>query len=253
MSSHLVHKKIIDVMKGIGAIGKDRDNKAQGFKFRGIDDIYNELHQHLATHGLFSVPEVLEERREERATRSGGTTTHVILKIKYSIFAEDGSSVSAVIIGEGADSGDKATNKAMSIAHKYFFLQLFAIPTIEPKDPDEDSHEFGARPAKSQEKQMFEAYADPRDVPQATKFTRPAVKNDDPWQFKIPRSWKQNPGKSLEELGSDGVVKLLGWLSKQEKLSAQSQQVFDACERALKQRESDRSDSAYDHAKAGAR
>ena len=38
------------------------------------------------------------------------------------------------------DSGDKATNKAMSIAMKYAMFQLFMIPT-EAVDPDSECHE----------------------------------------------------------------------------------------------------------------
>ena len=37
------------------------------------------------------------------------------------------------------DSGDKATNKAMSIAFKYACFQVFCIPTEEMKDPDSDT------------------------------------------------------------------------------------------------------------------
>ena len=50
--------------------------------------------------------------------------------------SEDGSNVSAVVIGEGMDTGDKATNKAMAIAFKYACFQVFCIPTEEMQDPD---------------------------------------------------------------------------------------------------------------------
>ena len=42
-------------------------------------------------------------------------------------------------VGEGMDSGDKATNKAMAIAFKYACFQVFCIPTEEMKDPDEET------------------------------------------------------------------------------------------------------------------
>ena len=48
------------------------------------------------------------------------------------------------------DSGDKATNKAMSIAFKYACFQVFCIPTEEMVDPDKESHEV--TPAKISEK-----------------------------------------------------------------------------------------------------
>lgn len=39
------------------------------------------------------------------------------------------------------DSGDKATNKAMSVALKYACFQVLMIPTEEMLDPDSETHE----------------------------------------------------------------------------------------------------------------
>lgn len=132
--SGLVHQKIIEVMKKTGSISKEK--QGNGYKFRGIDDVYNALHDILADVGLFSVPEILEERSEERSSKSGGVLIYRILKIRYTFYAEDGSNLSLTVMGEAMDSGDKASNKAMSVAHKYALLQIFCIPTIEEKDPE---------------------------------------------------------------------------------------------------------------------
>jgi hypothetical protein len=40
------------------------------------------------------------------------------------------------------DSGDKATNKAMSAAYKYMAFQTFAIPTEGDNDADNHTHEI---------------------------------------------------------------------------------------------------------------
>ncbi len=61
--------------------------------------------------------------------------------MKFRFCADDGSSIEAVTIGEGMDSGDKATNKAMAVAFKYACFQVFCIPTEEMKDPDADTPE----------------------------------------------------------------------------------------------------------------
>jgi hypothetical protein len=134
-----IYQKISAVMSEIEAIGKDRKNQQQNYSFRGIDDVYNELHPLLAKHGIFSVPEVLEQSRAEKPNKSGGLLLYSILKIRYTFFAEDGSSIQATVVGEGMDSGDKASNKAMAVAHKYALMQLFAIPTEESKDPEDES------------------------------------------------------------------------------------------------------------------
>lgn len=175
-----IYGRIASVMGEIGAIAKSRNNVAQNFKFRGIDDVYNALHPLLAKYKVFSVPEILEERREERPTKNGGISTHVIMKIKYTFFTDDGSSFAAVVIGEGADHGDKASNKAMAIAHKYALLQVFAIPTEEMKDPDEDTTEFAPK----------------SDGPKPSPFVRSAPQP--PGEYVV--SFGQYEGQKLDDL-----------------------------------------------------
>lgn len=136
MDNPKIYTAISAVMSEVGVVGKDKKNAQQGFKYRGIDDVMNALSPALAKNHIFVVPEVLEQTREDRQTKNGGILTYSILKIKYTFYAEDGSSVSAVVIGEGMDSGDKASNKSMSIAFKYACFQVFCIPTEEMKDPD---------------------------------------------------------------------------------------------------------------------
>ncbi len=126
------------IMKEVPAIGKTKQNTKQNYKFRGIDDVMNKLQPIFAKYKLFVVPKVLEQTREERKTSMGGTLLYSICKIKYTFYAEDGSYVEATVIGEGMDSGDKASNKAMAIAFKYALFQVFCIPTEELKDPDKE-------------------------------------------------------------------------------------------------------------------
>lgn len=136
MDTPLIYKKIIEVMADINAIGKDRRNQQQGFQFRGIDDVMNELHSSLAKCGVFVLPKVLEETRTTGKTSRGGDMFYTRLKINFGFYAEDGSHVDAVVIGEAMDTGDKASNKALSIGLKYAMLQVFCIPTEDEKDPD---------------------------------------------------------------------------------------------------------------------
>lgn len=136
-----IFETINAVMTDIGAVSKTSKNQQQGFMFRGIDAVMNALAPALVKNKCFVVPEILDQTREERQTFKGGTLLYSICKIKYTFYAEDGSNISAVVIGEGMDSGDKATNKAMSIAFKYACFQVFCIPTEEMVDPDAECHE----------------------------------------------------------------------------------------------------------------
>lgn len=136
-----IYQAITDIMSEGYAITKDKRNAQQGFKYRGIDDVLNTFQPLLAKHHVFVVPEVLDQQRQERTTGKGGSLLYSLLRMRYTFYAEDGSSVSAVVIGEGMDSGDKASNKAMSVAMKYAMFQVFCIPTEEMQDPDADTPE----------------------------------------------------------------------------------------------------------------
>ena len=143
-----IYSLIGQAMKKVGAIGKDSVNEQQKYKFRGIDAVYNALNPVMSELGLFICPEILDHRREERVSEStyNNQTKKTVLKysiltIKYTVYAPDGSNVSCVVVGEGMDSGDKASNKAMSVAMKYAMFQLLMIPTEEMVDPDRETHE----------------------------------------------------------------------------------------------------------------
>jgi hypothetical protein len=147
-----IYGAIANVMTDIGAVGKTSRNTQQGFMFRGIDAVMNAISPALIKNRVFIIPEVLEQNREERTTSKGTTLIYSICKVRYTFFAEDGSSVECIVIGEGMDSGDKATNKAMSIAFKYACFQTFCIPTEEMVDPDAECHEVKPRKGGTQKK-----------------------------------------------------------------------------------------------------
>ena len=152
MASEQIYGLIGQAMRKIGAIGKDSKNAQQGYKFRGIDAVYNALNPVMSELGLFISPEIIDHRREERISEKtyNGQTTQTLLKysiltIRYTLYAPDGSNVSCTVVGEGMDSGDKASNKAMSVALKYACFQLFMIPTEEMVDPDAETHEVTSK------------------------------------------------------------------------------------------------------------
>ena len=142
--THNIYEAICGVMADIGAVGKNKKNQQQGFMFRGIDDVMNALAPALVKNKVFIVPEVTHEERTERVTPKGGVLFYTRLHVNYHFYTTDGSSVTASVIGEAMDSGDKATNKAMSIAYKYAAFQVFNIPTEEMQDPDAEVHSVGA-------------------------------------------------------------------------------------------------------------
>ena len=140
-------------VKDIGAITKDQKNQAQGFKFRGIDQFVNALYPALTKHGVFMTPRAVQFNQELKdVVRSSGKTgvdKHVSILMEYDFFAEDGSKVTVgPIPAEGVDSGDKATNKALSAALKYALIQTFSVPTEDMAEADLETLELGRSTSK---------------------------------------------------------------------------------------------------------
>lgn len=187
-----IHELIGRAMGKIGAIGKDTKNQQQGFMYRGIDAVYNALNPVMAELGLFIAPEVIDQKREERVNKQGTVLTYTILTIKYTIYAPDGSNISLTVVGEGMDSGDKSTNKAMSIAMKYAMFQLFFIPTEELKDPDADVYtDIKPRDAKPSTPSAASRPITPTNVKQPTQAAEVAVEKKLPPVVQIPVQKKE--------------------------------------------------------------
>ena len=146
-----VFTAICAVMTDIGVTGisKNRKNQQQGYQFRGIDDVYNELNSLLSKHRLVMTPRILTRNVVERQTMKGGALFYVTVEAEFDfISAEDGSKHTVRTFGEAMDSADKATNKAMSAAYKYAAMMVFCIPTEGDNDADAVTHEVaGKHPA----------------------------------------------------------------------------------------------------------
>jgi hypothetical protein len=139
MTTAHVYQAINEVTARMASEGlsKSRSNQAQGYTFRGIDDVYNALARVLADAKLCILPRVRERWAVERPTKSGGLATFTTLLIDFDLVsAVDGSKHTITTVGEAQDSADKSSNKAMSAAMKYACLIAFQIPTEGDNDAD---------------------------------------------------------------------------------------------------------------------
>lgn len=161
-------------------IGKDRRNEQQGYTFRGIDDVYNGVSRLLATHGLCIMPRCTERNVVERTNAKGTALFYVTVRMEFDfVSAADGSTHTVTTYGEAMDSGDKATNKAMSAAYKYALMQTFAIPTEGDNDADATTHEVvGKTPAQEAALQVLRdaALSGMGALEQAWKAATPAIR-----------------------------------------------------------------------------
>jgi hypothetical protein len=143
-----VYEAIAAVQGELATVGiaKTRTNtQGAGYKFRGIDDVYGALSPLLAKHKLVVIPRVTQREVIDRQSKSGGALFYVTVHAEFDfVSAVDGTTHTAATFGEAMDSGDKATNKAMSAAYKYAAFMTFAIPTEGDNDSENTTHEVAA-------------------------------------------------------------------------------------------------------------
>jgi hypothetical protein len=137
-----IYQAINNVMRQVTAVRKDGFNNHSRYSFRGIDDVLNRVGPALRDHGVIIVPTILEAPRlDERATKAEKLSLYWTIRVRYTwICVADGSQIECEVIGEAADTGDKGSSKAQSVAFRTAMIQVLAIPTDEP-DPDEETHE----------------------------------------------------------------------------------------------------------------
>lgn len=131
-----IHERMVAILSELPSIGKDARNEQQKFMYRSHDAVLNALNPLLAKHGVFVVPYVLERIATTRTTKSGSLMYEVDLHVQFSFYGLDGDVITTSAWGEGTDSGDKSTNKAMTMAFKNALAVAFAISTEDTIDAD---------------------------------------------------------------------------------------------------------------------
>lgn len=208
-----VYQAINAVQGELSKIGitKDRHNtQGSGYKFRGIDDVYNTISPLLAQHGLCILPRVLSRECVERSSAKGNALFYVTIEAEFDfVSAEDGSKHTVKTFGEAMDSGDKATNKAMSAAYKYAAFQAFAIPTEADNDADAHTHSVSsvsARPISNVDPNRMldhlaaiEASANSEELSKAYNAAYASCDGDAVWQAKVIAAKKARVDRAKKE------------------------------------------------------
>lgn len=130
-------KKLAEVKATIGRIAKNGHNDHFGYDFATEADIVEAVRGEMASRSLMMFPSV-KDTTWEKIPRKNGETKLCTLTVEFTVEdGESGETRSFTIMGQGEDSVDKATYKAMTGAEKYALLKLFMIPTGD--DPEKDS------------------------------------------------------------------------------------------------------------------
>lgn len=137
-----VHEAIAAVMADVGYVQKDKA-KEGGIRYaiKSEEGVLTAVRPALLVHGLNIYPGEIKniEHSTFTSTRADGKETvwnRVVGTFIYVIFhAPSGTFVEVQLLGEGADTGDKAVYKAMTGSKKYAILEAFLLVTGD--DPEE--------------------------------------------------------------------------------------------------------------------
>lgn len=144
-----INEALVAIMEDVGAVDKGGNNKVQGWKFRGIEQVINGVSPALRRHGVVIVPVASEVEYVERTNQKGNSVIDSRVRVTYRWFGPEGDFIDSVVVAEARDLSDKATAKAMSVAFRTSLVQTLALPT-EDEDPDESYHQALGKDAHAQ-------------------------------------------------------------------------------------------------------
>ena len=149
-----VHEAINMVMGRVGYVQK-QDAKGLPYTFAGEAAFIKAVRPHLVDVGLVVYQSNVELLgRYEFTSKKGAEGINILAKFTWTwVHAVSGTSINVTTIGEAADYGDKAANKAMTAAMKYNMRQTLVIETGD--DPDVTPSTDFERTKEKKEREPF--------------------------------------------------------------------------------------------------
>lgn len=140
MEQKNIAKKLLVLMNEIGRIKKDKENKAQGYRYVSSDTVLSDVQAACVQHSVASYCEMSIDRVIEQTTKGGVVNNLVFVRCALHVIDQDsGEEIVAHSLGEGTDYGDKAAMKAATAAHKYAWLETLNISTGDDPEADEET------------------------------------------------------------------------------------------------------------------
>lgn len=138
MSGAVEEKQIFGLLQkvrqDVGRIGKDQ--QGYGYKFRGVDDVWNRYGPVLARHGVAVSTTVSDLKTEVMKNKNSKEGVYASLRLQVNFFAPDGSHIQGEAYGASWDSEFRSVAQAHSDAYKKVFFEVF-MPPVDP-DADDD-------------------------------------------------------------------------------------------------------------------
>lgn len=127
-----IYEKIMDIMKNVQYLAKDDHVEFGNTKYKALSEekVTSIMRKELIGHGLMVYP-------ISQSANRVGNITHVDVVYRMVNVDNPEEYIEIASCGDGADTQDKGSGKAMTYAFKYMWLRTFSLPTGE--DPDKVS------------------------------------------------------------------------------------------------------------------
>lgn len=153
-----IYEKISAIMQEVQYLAKDDHVEFGSTKYKALSEekVTTIMREKLLKYKLVVFP-------VSQVANRTGNITHVDVVYRMVNIENPEESIEIASCGDGADTQDKGSGKAMTYAFKYMWLRTFALPTGE--DPDKiSSAELDAKEAQAREQRQIICERCGRDV-----------------------------------------------------------------------------------------
>ena len=156
-------QKLSAITGEVGVIAKDGTNSEQKYKFIEYAAVAGRLRELFAKYHVVVIPRMGDREVAEITSSYGKKGVAVTIHFEFTFRNADKPDETEVIpwVGEAADYGDKATNKAATAALKYCLMRTFNVSEKGDEDPDSTTIDRGRQePAQPKKKTIQDAIAE---------------------------------------------------------------------------------------------
>lgn len=200
--------KIAKAANDMGAIAKDGKNKNQDFQFISESAIKAAVRKVSAKYGFTIFPKQIKNiTRYERTTSRGGTLYFYDVMQEF-VVTDGKEEMIGDMMGTGSDTGDKAFNKAVTVALKNFEKQLFNVSDKSENDPDSETPPETTGTRGNNQQPYQRQYNNFQNYRQSKKLSKTQLEN---YAVEFSNGQKHTLKEIFESAKTNGVTKK--WLN----------------------------------------
>lgn len=142
-----IAKAVVQVMRSIGTLGKDQENKFDHYDYASIDDFIAHVRGHCAEAGLAIIPDEARDAETQEVSKKDGKPMVIWnSRFAFRLIHESGETFGPIHKTVAVQfNGAQAAGSAQSYALKQLMRGLFLIKTGDKDDPDEKGLDIASK------------------------------------------------------------------------------------------------------------